>query len=123
MNQRINDPLMVSDRKLAKIRSDFERGMQNAQRLFGAHAFRKWPEDTDDLYPLNRALFDAWSVLLSEVRPQSLDQNARTIVKEARRLMTHDDEFISAISTGTSSPQKVALRFDRLKKLLQRNVE
>jgi hypothetical protein len=121
MNQRINDPSKVSDHKLGRLKSDFDRAMENALRLFGEHAFRKWPENSDDLHPLNRALFDAWSALLSEFRPQQLAAKASAIVRTARRMMTEDDEFISAISTGTSSPQKVSLRFDRLRNLLEKN--
>ncbi len=120
MNQRIDDTQKVSDRRLKALKSEFEYAMTNAVRLFGVHAFRKWPEDTEHLYPVNRALFDVWSVKLSNLSPDQVDKKGRYIVSGARKMMTADDDFISSISTGTSSPQKVSLRFDRVDALLAR---
>jgi hypothetical protein len=96
--------------------------MSSALVLFGEHAFRKWPEDSEELYPVNRALFDVWSVKLSEIPPAAIAGSARAIVRRFRKMMTDDSEFISAISTGTSSPQKVILRFGRIDDLLARAI-
>lgn len=30
------------------------------------HAFRKWPLETESLNPINRALFESWSVALAD---------------------------------------------------------
>lgn len=120
MNQKIDDPREISDSKLSRLQSQFQRSMKNAIELFGEHAFRKWPEDNNDLFPINRALFDVWSVKLSDVPGNILERGKKNILKLARRMMTQDDEFISAISTGTSSPQKVMLRFERTDALFEK---
>lgn len=118
MNRRLDDPASVSDKQLSRLQSQFDNAMENASTIFGDHAFRKWPENNDTLYPINRALFDVWSVKLSELPPTQTTKDAQKIAKRTRKLMTNDDEFIAAISTGTSSPQRVILRFKRVADLL-----
>jgi hypothetical protein len=118
-NQDMDDPKKVSDRELERLKSQFAKSMSNAYDLFGEHAFRKWPNNNDDLYPVNRALFDVWSVLLSDVSSRKIEEHSRAIIRRSRQMMTEDDEFIAAISTGTSSPQKVSLRFERIHELLE----
>lgn len=118
MNRQLDDPKQVPDRQIKRLQSKFDMAMINAHAIFGEHAFRKWPEDSDDLYPVNRALFDVWSVLLSEVSSAQAAGQGPKIVRRARKLMSQDNDFIAAISTGTSSPQRVALRFDRVSELL-----
>lgn len=113
-NRSLSNSKDFSDRQLARLKGQFDRAMRNASSVFGQRAFRKWPEDDDHLYPVNRALFDVWSVKLSELSSDSLKGKTRQIVSKARQLMTADEDFIASISTGTSSPQKVALRFERV---------
>ncbi|WP_232331937.1 DUF262 domain-containing protein [Nocardia puris] len=50
---------------------EFVRAMRNATYVFGAHAFRKWPHGSERLSPINRALFESWSVVLADY---TLDQ-------------------------------------------------
>ena len=119
INQSIDDPAKVSKAWLEEIRRGFDRSMNNARVVFGDHAFRKWPNGTDRLFPINRALFDVWSVALSELSPQLVEAKKGLLAKGARNLMTEDYEFISAISTGTSSPQKILTRFDRVADLIR----
>jgi Protein of unknown function DUF262 len=121
MNRKLDDPKQVLDRHLSKLKSGFEAAMNNAFTIFSNHAFRKWPEGHDDLYPVNRALFDVWSVQLSNLSANLVETQARGIARRARTLMTVDEEFIAAISTGTSSSQRVLLRFDRVRDLLGRS--
>lgn len=119
MNRNIDDKKAVSNKKLDQLTDNFSKAMETAVLLFGEHAFRRWPLTVSDLYPVNRALFDAWSVLLSRVNQNSVIQRKATIVKASRTAMTDDDEFIAAISTGTSSPARVSLRFERVADFLE----
>jgi hypothetical protein len=118
MNRKIDDPKETSDRDLSRLSTQFDRSMGYAFELFGLHAFRKWPEGDEHIFPINRALFDVWSVALSRIAEQTVREESQRIVRRARRLMKEDDPFISAISTGTSSPRKVVLRFERVERLL-----
>lgn len=116
-NRSLSNPKEFSDSRLARLKSQFDKAMKNACEMFGQHAFRKWPENDDHLYPVNRALFDVWSVKLSEMTSAGVKGKGRQIVSRARKLMATDEDFVAAISTGTSSPQKVSLRFERVDEL------
>jgi hypothetical protein len=117
-NKELDDTLNVSDNRLQQLKEGFLRAMENAYVIFSTHAFRKWPENSDELYPINRALFDVWSVELSKISTAKVEAIATAVRSEARRLMTRDEDFIGSISTGTSGPTKVGLRFDRIRKIL-----
>jgi len=119
-NRRFDNKDTVSDRKMRQLARSFDVAMENAYMLFGEHAFRKWPTTSDDLYPINRALFDTWSVLLADQAPDELHPRKASILRRTRQLMTEDDEFIAAISTGTSSPGRVSLRFKRVSDILEK---
>lgn len=112
MNQALDDPSVVSESELIKLRDGFARAMVNAKFLFGANAFRKWPLYYSGYSPLNRALFDVWSVALSVFSQSQLSGMRERLVTAARELMTNNGPFIASISTGTSSPAKVFTRFD-----------
>src|SRR5262249_53013366 len=67
LNETLDSPSLTSDARLKEITVGFDLAMNNAIELFGAHAFRKWPIHESKLYPVNRALFDVWSVALSDL--------------------------------------------------------
>jgi Protein of unknown function DUF262 len=108
----------TSDDFLSYLNQSFRTAMSNAKLIFGQHAFRKWPNDSNYLLPINRALFESWSVILSKYDATILRPSKEAIVRKARELMTKDDEFIAAISVGTSSPQRVEIRFRKLAEIL-----
>ena len=55
----------ISDEQLNTLHEAFVLSMENAYTVFGKHAFRKWFADDDVLHPVNRSLFDVWSVEFS----------------------------------------------------------
>jgi len=120
INESLDNPETIPDNVLNFLASGFKHAMQNAYFLFGAHAFRKWPENYSGYSPINRALFDVWSVALSDFPREHLAKFKEPLVEGARRLMTDHGPFISAISTGTSSPSKVVTRFDCVADLIGR---
>jgi hypothetical protein len=123
MNQTLDDPHQVSERQLKSLAVGFARAMENASLLFGGYAFRKWPEGSSNLFPINRALFDVWSVVLSNLTQGQVLRMKDDLVAGARSLMTNDGDFIAAISTGTSSPQKIITRFDRVLDLVRKSTK
>ncbi len=109
----------LSKTSLDKLKEDFDRAMQNAYRLFGEHAFRKWPEGSDRLPPINRALFESWGVTLADYDWNQIKNRKKEIVKAARAAMRSDEELISSITSSTSSIKKVTMRFSKIKKLFE----
>jgi len=111
----------VADEALRALGSSFQRAMENSYALFGEWAFRKWPLEREGKHsPINRALFEAWAVALASMDTESLVREKAAIVHAARALMTKDPEFISAISTSTGDPKKVAIRFSRIRVIVKR---
>jgi hypothetical protein len=115
--RRIDHDLDVRERE--RLLDAFKRAMDNAYRLFGQHAFRKWPFSQTRLSPINRALFESWGVALARRAWSELAPRKPKIVAEARRLMTEDREYVGAISVSTGDPKRVAIRFGRVMQILE----
>ena len=101
--------------------SRFRRAMTSAHLIFGNGAFRKKHSAGAQRNPINRSLFEAWSVALA--RLSSNDANAllaqpEAVRQESFRLM-NDEEFSRAVSYGTGTRQHVRKRFDAVAKLVQ----
>lgn len=107
-------------REREELLASFERAMDNAYRLFGQYSFRKWPQGQENRSPINRALFETWGVALSRYDWKKLGPKKEQIVREARRLMTDDREYIAAISVSTGDPKRVTIRFDRVTRVLEK---
>lgn len=116
------DSGQISEQQLQKLEQDFVRAMQNAWKLFGDHAFRKWDKHTDRLNPFNRALFDTWSVLLSDYDWEQLKDHKREIVASSRQLMTNNFAFLNAITTSTNMASRIDDRFSAIDTILKEHV-
>lgn len=97
----------------------FDHAMTLAHALFGRHTFRKWMVSENYRYPLNKALFEAWGVPLSQINSQSVLIQKEYIQKAFRNLCSEDTFFISSISAGTGDPKKVAYRFGKINEIIQ----
>jgi len=113
--EHLDDVDALPDEELEKLKKDFHRAMNNAYRAFGDHAFRKWPLGSDRRNPINRALFEAWAVVLADYDEQIVSERAVELAEAARRMMTEDGRYIEAISQGTGDPRRVRARFELTK--------
>lgn len=110
----------LSDKDLADLEQQFILAMDNAYGLFGNHSFRKWPEnDSGRQNPINRALFEAWTVALADHPWNCLEPVKDNVVAKARKAMTEDGDFITAISVATSSHGRVEKRFETVRRILE----
>ena len=117
--EQIDDPSKISDHDLANIQSAFVRGLGFARAVFGAHAFRKWPVGDDRLRPINRALFESWTVELARIgEAPALSAGAR-IAASARQVMTVDPAYISSITASTGTPSRVHTRFRTAREIVE----
>jgi hypothetical protein len=107
----LDDPRRVPDERLDALYSSFCKAMANCYAIFGQYAFRKWPREAGWRNPINRPLFEAWSNVLGRYEREDLVRRKVAIVEAARSLMTHNQNYIDAITTSTGDPRKVALRF------------
>ncbi len=109
----LDDEHRIRDAQLDELAERFRLSMVNAYEIFGAHAFRKWPYGIDWLSPINRPLFETWSVVLSRYAAADVVSRKKDIMRVAREWMTNDQDYIAAITSSTGDPRKVRYRFDR----------
>lgn len=109
----LDNPVKIPDSELNQLFDDFRAAMVKSHDIFGEHAFRKWPRGTTTRLPINRPLFETWSVVLSDFSDSDLMSRKDAIVEAARDLMTDDRAYIDAITASTGSADKVRLRFAR----------
>jgi hypothetical protein len=109
--------------RLKEIKQNFAASMMTAKEIFDKDAFRKRYNKNDKRKPLNKALFEVWSVLLSKLTEEQqrvLINNATLVKQHFMELLNNDKEFERAISTGTGEKNNVATRFDKIKALIEK---
>ena len=104
---------------LADVRTAFERGLTLAHEVFGRHAFRKWPIGIDRLAPINRVLFETWTVELARTEQAIVRKNACKIRELARQGMASDTRYIQSISSATGDVRAVKMRFQKTRDFIK----
>lgn len=113
----------ISNQELTIIEKIFKETMNLAWNIFGENAFRKLSRKQKKRYPVNKALFEAWSVNLSQ-----LDENEKKLLESQSSqknllnmfmdFVDNDLEFLISISQAS---EKVEYRFTIIEKII-RNV-
>lgn len=109
--EMLDDPQKVPDQRVAELEAAFEKAMYNAYLVFGEHAFRKWPLGATGRSPINRALFETWSIALAPFDAADLAYRRTEIVSTARDRMTNDVGYLNAITASTADRRRVDYRF------------
>ncbi len=121
LNDRMVDMNKMSDQELEELENRFKRAMVAAFSIFGADAFRKRYRARATRYPINKALFESWSVNLSQLSDEQLQ---RLIVRKDKLIesfmnLMNNRAFDAAVSQGTGDINKVYRRFDSIKQLIE----
>jgi hypothetical protein len=105
----------------SELRRRFERAMNAAFAIFSKDAFRKRYSLDSQRYPINKALFEAWSVNLDA----RTDQEHEILVERADKVkqlfmskLSTDPPFEKSVSAGTGDPKNVRKRFSEMGKIL-----
>lgn len=87
--------------ELERIEFNFKRVMFYCERIFGRFAFRKFNEN-GRRGPINKALFELWSICFAELSDESLDKilNHRDKFLENCLQMMQRKDFITALKAG-----------------------
>lgn len=112
---------MDSDRRVY-FSNDFRRAMRAASDIFGKDAFRKRYDPNRAQHPINKALFEVWSVGLARRSDEEISvivENRKTVIDEFSSLLKNDRAFHQAISDSTGSPGRVNKRFRTIEKLIE----
>ncbi|MBF0421961.1 MAG: DUF262 domain-containing protein [Magnetococcales bacterium] len=119
LSNAINDLNQLTSHK--KLEESFLRAMKIAAELFGTQAFRKQARDKKNRFPINKSLFEAWSVNLD-----ALSDNDFKILMRKKKLLQErfidivgEREFNDSITLGTGSKVNVHRRFGKIKEIIQ----
>jgi hypothetical protein len=114
----------IDAKQLEEIRRDFKAAMVAATEIFSPrYAFRKVYDKTDRRKPLNKALFEAWSVSLSKLTEAErgvLIGQRELILKEFMAALNNDPAFEKSISTGTGEKRNVIKRFETIQGIIKK---
>lgn len=114
LNKTMKDLNNITPQKLNDLQQQFKRAMNAAYAIFNNDAFRKSFKENTPRQPINKALFESWSVNLNQLIDSQLallEQRRDLIKQNFITLMNSDSVFNEAISQGTGNPAKVKYRF------------
>jgi hypothetical protein len=126
MNSSMGAIKKLSDVEREKIKTDFKSAMTLSKEIFNNWAFRKSDKYPEKRKPINKALFEVWSVSLAK-----LDEKQRKTIKERKEilfdksvnLVKQDATFFNSITTSTGNKSSVAYRFSSIEKLIKETLE
>jgi hypothetical protein len=123
MSKAMASTAKMSREELDKIKADFGKAMVLSQTIFGKNAFRKIPREDEKRKPLNKALFEVFSVLfakLDDAEQGRLIRRKEAFVKDFTELLYKDEEnrFFWAVSSATGDRNRVNYRFSKIHALI-----
>lgn len=111
----------MSEEERGALGARFSRAMLAAHQVFGPDAFRKRYRPSDHRKPINKALFECWSVALDALSDEAIAalSQRREALRSAFVALMNTREFDTAISQGTGDTRKVQLRFSAVERIIQ----
>ena len=109
----------MSESELGAIENNFKKAMVAAWEIFEINAFRKVSQKQKKKFPINKALFEVWSVNLSLLSDEQLDilkQHKEQLIEKFRNYVDEDGEFRTSISQAA---EKIEYRFKIIEKIIQ----
>ncbi|MFY7798737.1 MAG: DUF262 domain-containing protein [Dolichospermum sp.] len=114
LNETMNKLNKLENDLIQEIENKFIIAMKAAYDIFGNNAFRKSSSS-----PVNKSLFEVWSVTLSQLNSQKIDMliNRKELLKERFiEKMRTDNDFNRSISQAAN---KVKYRFEQINQIVQ----
>jgi len=108
------------------MKHDFQSSMLFIQSIFGNWAFRKADKYPDKRKPINKALFEIWSVSLAKLND---DQRKQLLLRKdilfdkSIQLVKVDSTFFNSITTSTGNKVSVYYRFSSIEKIIQETLD
>jgi len=109
----------MSESELGAIENNFKKAMVAAWEIFEINSFRKVSQNQKKKFPINKALFEVWSVNLSLLSDEQLDvlkQHKEQLIEKFRNYVDDDLEFLNSISQAA---EKIQYRFKIIEKIIQ----
>ncbi|QLE50560.1 DUF262 domain-containing protein [Nostoc sp. C057] len=109
----------LTDVELLNLKEKFKKAMLAAYDIFEEKAFRKISYKNNRKFPLNKSLFETWSIYFSQLNDkeiQILKQYKQKIIETFIQYVDNDKEFLASISQAA---KKVEYRFEIIGKIIQ----
>lgn len=126
MNSAMGELKKMDDSQRQKIKTDFVQSVLLAKSIFGDWAFRKADKYPDKRKPINKALFEVWSVLLAKLdglQKKTLEERKEILFNKSIELVKEDAMFFDSITTSTGNKSSVAYRFSSVERIIQETLE
>ena len=101
----------MKQKRASKLESEFKKSMEISEKIFEEDAFRKMFERNGRKSPINKALFEVWSVCLEQFDEDELSLMISNLRIERFNAMNKDDEYVASVSQGTGGVKRVHKRF------------
>jgi len=111
----------LSQGELDEMKSNFAESMKYANQIFGNWAFRKADLYPDKRKPINKALFEVWSVNLAKLNAKQREillTKRMELMLAFTEIMKSDEKFRRSITSGTGGKPEVIERFFKIKNLI-----
>ncbi|GAI25419.1 unnamed protein product, partial [marine sediment metagenome] len=82
----------MNEDDIAALSESFRRAMLLSRQVFGENAFRKMFEKHGYRFPINKALFEVWSVSLEKFTDDEIHTNRDKIIRRFINTMNHDSD-------------------------------
>lgn len=123
LNKAMEELNSMSNQEREGLEYHFIRAMRSAKEIFGKDAFRKRYRENGPRQPINKPLFESWSVnfnQLSDAQLVALIARKDALRRRFIDLMNNPDrKFNEAISLATGDPKKVRLRFKAIEEIIE----
>jgi Protein of unknown function DUF262 len=125
----LNDAMLAINQmpplKREELEKRFLQAMNAARAIFGSDAFRKRYSSSDSRHPINKALFDTWSVNLGELDDDAINSliTRRDIVQQKFMSLMNNSDFNRAVTQSTADVQRVHARFSCIAQLIEEVLE
>jgi hypothetical protein len=111
---------------IEKIEKDFEKAMDASILIFGNDAFRKRFSKNDKRKPINKALFEVWSVVLSKLNTDEITiliNNKDDLMDKFINLLSSDENFNMSITSATGDKTRIKKRFNEINSIVQTTIK
>ncbi len=111
---------VMANARRQQLQADFDRVMALAYKLFGDNAFRKPRDSSGKRKPINRPLFEAWSINLAKLdeKEQTALISNRLLLKRLFEAQMEDERFSTAITFSTTNLDNIRYRFEKIEQLI-----
>jgi hypothetical protein len=116
----------LSTTERTELKNRFVKAMKYSVEIFGNDAFRKRYNKDDSRKPINKALFETWSVILgglSDDQLRLLSNKREDLISRYITLLNNNKNFERSITTGTSQNTSVQIRFKFIESIVKETLE